>query len=255
MDQSSPPPGWYPDPSGAAGWRWWDGYAWSQATQGINRRASQDMWRQQESDLFRWARWTPVAIMALAAAQAAVLATMGPAFAAFWSQIGANIQAAQNNPGGPLPALPHLPTLMPLQIMGLLQLGLMVLMALWQYRAAHMARDLGLPARYSPGWGAWGWFIPVVQLWMPFRAMADLLPPGHPARRRMIWLPLAYLVAIPASWVALFIGVVLNSATTIVPALVVMAIAAISVAVGGTQYISAVQKAHGQMLGDRPVQV
>ena len=24
------PPGWYPDPSGAAPWRWWDGYRWSQ---------------------------------------------------------------------------------------------------------------------------------------------------------------------------------------------------------------------------------
>src|ERR1700757_4922126 len=25
------PPGWYPDPAGGPGQRWWDGYAWSEA--------------------------------------------------------------------------------------------------------------------------------------------------------------------------------------------------------------------------------
>ena len=26
------PPGWYPDPAGGPGRRWWDGYAWTEAT-------------------------------------------------------------------------------------------------------------------------------------------------------------------------------------------------------------------------------
>lgn len=30
----SPPPGWYPDPSGQAGLRWWDGVAWTTSTSG-----------------------------------------------------------------------------------------------------------------------------------------------------------------------------------------------------------------------------
>jgi uncharacterized protein YxjI len=33
MTQSPPPPGWYPDPSGGAGTRWWDGQAWTEHVQ------------------------------------------------------------------------------------------------------------------------------------------------------------------------------------------------------------------------------
>lgn len=31
---SEVPPGWYPDPSGQPGYRWWDGYAWTEAVTG-----------------------------------------------------------------------------------------------------------------------------------------------------------------------------------------------------------------------------
>jgi uncharacterized protein YxjI len=33
MTQSPPPPGWYPDPAGAAGSRWWDGQGWTEHVQ------------------------------------------------------------------------------------------------------------------------------------------------------------------------------------------------------------------------------
>jgi hypothetical protein len=33
MSSTSPPAGWYPDPSGAPGTRWWDGLNWSEHTQ------------------------------------------------------------------------------------------------------------------------------------------------------------------------------------------------------------------------------
>ena len=52
----------------------------------------------------------------------------------------------------------------------------------WQHRAATTAQALGYPARHSPGWGVAAWIVPVVSLWMPFRAVRDCLPPGHPAR-------------------------------------------------------------------------
>jgi uncharacterized protein YxjI len=33
MIQSPPPPGWYPDPAGGAGTRWWDGQGWTEHVQ------------------------------------------------------------------------------------------------------------------------------------------------------------------------------------------------------------------------------
>ncbi|MBN1091466.1 DUF2510 domain-containing protein [Blastococcus sp. TML/M2B] len=33
MTQPPPPPGWYPDPSGATGTRWWDGQGWTEHVQ------------------------------------------------------------------------------------------------------------------------------------------------------------------------------------------------------------------------------
>jgi len=57
----------------------------------------------------------------------------------------------------------------------------------WQYRAASTARLLGLPAVHSAGLGVAGWFIPVVNLWFPYQALRDCLPPGHPDVRLVGW--------------------------------------------------------------------
>ena len=58
-----------------------------------------------------------------------------------------------------------------------------VLVLMWQYRAAKTARFLGLPAARSPGLGVGSWFIPVVNLWFPYQAIRDCLPPGHADRQ------------------------------------------------------------------------
>jgi hypothetical protein len=46
-----PPPGWYPDPSGAPGMRWWNGYAWA----GVEQRRRRPWWRW-------WQSWLAVLI-------------------------------------------------------------------------------------------------------------------------------------------------------------------------------------------------
>ncbi len=53
---------------------------------------------------------------------------------------------------------------------------------IWQYRAARTARLLWLPAAHSAGLGVGSWFIPVVNVWFPYQALRDCLPPGHPDR-------------------------------------------------------------------------
>ena len=69
-----------------------------------------------------------------------------------------------------------------------------VLFLIWQYRAARVARNLGYPATHSPGFGVGCWFIPIVNLWMPYQAMRDCLPPSHPIRHRLIYAWLIYLL-------------------------------------------------------------
>ena len=55
-----------------------------------------------------------------------------------------------------------------------------VFACIWQHRAASAARALGIASRRSPAWGVGSWFVPVVNLWMPYTAVRDCLPPGIP---------------------------------------------------------------------------
>jgi hypothetical protein len=58
----------------------------------------------------------------------------------------------------------------------------LVVALIWQYRAASSARALGYEATHSPGWGVGCWFVPIVNLWMPYQAIRDCLPPDDPHR-------------------------------------------------------------------------
>ena len=82
-----------------------------------------------------------------------------------------------------------------------------VLVLVWQYNAADTARQLFLPARRSPGLGVGSWFIPVVNLWFPYQALRDCLPPGDPGR-----------TAVGRMW-AFFISVLIMNLITAITAL------------------------------------
>jgi hypothetical protein len=66
----------------------------------------------------------------------------------------------------------------------------LVLVLIWQFRAARDALQLSYPAKRSPALGVGSWFIPVVQLWFPYQAIRDCLGPGHRTRRLVLawWL-------------------------------------------------------------------
>jgi hypothetical protein len=79
-----------------------------------------------------------------------------------------------------------------------------LVLAIWLFQAAKIARNLGLPARRQPAW-AFGLFVPVVNLWFPYQVARDCLPPNDRARR------------VIARWWAAY----LSQALLIVPVLVV----------------------------------
>jgi hypothetical protein len=238
------PPGWYPDPAGGPGQRWWDGYAWTEATvlpavpppppgpppppagatgatglpptppqwaaasrpgygygtppgsigapaYGLNAGSVAPQLVARELALFSLAR------VALAIPAIYYLANLisqqiyrsqllraGHQFRLIW-------EAAQHHQ--PAPTFDSSGTINPISpLVGLLSIAAVVIACMWQYRAASAARALGFPAKHSAGWGVGCWFVPIVNLWMPYQAIRDCLPPDDPKRRLILrwWLTL-----------------------------------------------------------------
>ena len=112
----------------------------------------------------------------------------------------------------------------------------------WQLRAAEVAQALGYPAKHSPGWGLGAWFVPVVNYWVPYGAMRDCLPPGHPARRGG-WVPWVLFLSVGA----LQLGVLLALAELRALGVVLMLLsvfAATYVSVRAFGFVRAVHRDH-----------
>ena len=99
---------------------------------------------------------------------------------------------------------------------GLGLLAVQILFLVWMYRAAVLARNLGLPARHSPGMAVGGFIIPIVNLWFPYQSVVDMFPPGHPDRGLvlrwwLLWLGLgvAGAAVVFASLASLWVGLAL----------------------------------------------
>ena len=84
------------------------------------------------------------------------------------------LNAAQNHQTVPVPTAPE-PFGGLTAVLILFGIAAIVVECMWQFRAASAARAMGLPAKRSPGWGVGFWFIPVVNLWMPYQAIRDCL--------------------------------------------------------------------------------
>ena len=79
-------------------------------------------------------------------------------------------------------------------LVGVLTVVAVVVACIWQHRAATAGRALGIPSRHSPAWGVGSWFVPVVNLWIPYAAVRDCLPAGHPQRTRVLHWWIAWLL-------------------------------------------------------------
>ncbi len=117
-----------------------------------------------------------------------------------WRTTGHQLRVAFHDAQRGVQAPPlHSATLTPVGlVVGMVTVAGVVLACIWQHRAASAARALGYPATRSPAWGVGCWFVPIVNLWMPYGAVRDCLPPGHPERARVLrwwvaWLCTTYL--------------------------------------------------------------
>jgi Domain of unknown function (DUF4328)/Protein of unknown function (DUF2510) len=222
------PPGWYADPASGPGQRWWDGYAWTDATI-LPQPPQPPPMPGNQGGATPWAS-PPVTPWAVASDRLATYNTTGlvaaetgmapvariaiamPAIYFLVHLLAQRIDATQllatgralrrayeaAQHGQSAPAITTQSSLAPLTLLvTVIALAAVVLACIWQHRAASAARALGLPATHSPGWGVGSWFVPVVNFWMPYQAIRDCLPPDDDRRAAVLrW----WLVLI-ATWV------------------------------------------------------
>jgi hypothetical protein len=82
----------------------------------------------------------------------------------------------------------------------------------WLYRVRRNAEVPGRVHRWSPRWVVGAWFVPVLNLWAPYQAVADIAAAGAPESRRaevtrqvlawwLAWLVGLVATAVGARWV------------------------------------------------------
>jgi hypothetical protein len=229
-----PPPGWYQDPAGEKAWRWWDGHQWTAyasdpsapgvaAAGGVAATPAyathayatpaypayqaghpglpsvQERFAA-EQKAAPWAKWALAGYLLLVVVTAlaawAESSTFREVFHNIRVQIDTGVVQSQTNQSATL------------NLVGVLNLAVEVpvylLFLMWQYKAAVTAQLLRIPARRSPGLGVGSWFIPVVNLWFPYQAIRDCLPPEDPGRR-----------VVGRMWACFIASGVMNLATTV----------------------------------------
>ena len=167
-----------------------------------------------EVQIYVWVKRAMVMFSLVVVLNGVIFALASSAWSDYYHQLGLMISAASN--GQPVTAAPQPPAWSYLG--GSLFLLCEVVFFVWQYRAATTAKLLGYPAKRSPGMGVGSYFIPVVDLWFPYQALRDCLPPGDKNRKVVLWVWLLILATTAVSilfevsfllppWVR-FIGVV-----------------------------------------------
>ena len=219
------PPGWYADPAGGPGQRWWDGYSWSEATV-LPQHPPPPPWagaaapQGPASQVAPWAvaserlnsftttqrvdderGMVPVARFAVAIPGVYYLVTLflqrvnADQLRSAGHQFRIDWHDAQN---GITPPQYHATSssFTPIGlVVALAAVAAVVFACIWQHKAASAGRALGIPSGLSPAWGVGCWFVPVVNLWMPYLAVRDCLPPEHPHRPRVLHWWIALLLA------------------------------------------------------------
>jgi hypothetical protein len=228
------PPGWYPDPAGGPGQRWWDGYAWSEAVV-VPQQPPPPPWAGSAAPAGPPIGPAPWAVaserLETYNTSGLVASEMGMAPVARFSlglpglvgvlallvvrtqssqmlQLGQDFKVAYDDAarGLPTPQFPNTPFSPWFVVLGLVAGAGLVVTVMWQHRAASAARALGFPATCSPAWGVGSWFVPVVNYWFPYLALRDCLPPDDAHRGLVLQWWLAFVAGGSLGFAAFIAG-------------------------------------------------
>lgn len=262
------PPGWYADPSGGPGQRWWDGYAWSEVVTQPAVAPPPPPWAvastrlassQSEGLVHTELTMTAVGRVALAYRGVSTLVALlfirvnASQLRDVGHQLHLSFQAAQHNLPAPTITYPPFNSGVGAleSVNSLATVAALVIALIWQHRAASAARALGLPGRHSPAWGVGSWFVPVIALWFPYQALVDCLEPNDPNRGAVLsyWLcGIGIGIGLPAAIVASCF----SSAASLVISIPV-ALLAVGVLATAPRVVTAIADAHRRLSeGARP---
>jgi hypothetical protein len=204
---STPPIGWYPDPSGAAQWRRWDGTSWGETTMPYGPPPPDAATIQMERSAWLFLRsvapWGLVAPALFAIALAADSATFGPLrrYVREWWRAEVHHRPLPPVPATGSSSVAVSVTYAVVWLVSIVGIGAWLRFTLASTRVVAAAR---YPSRHRATWTCLSFFIPILGPLVALSASCAWLPEGHEARRLLAagWSLVAVgELAIAALWV------------------------------------------------------